>query len=82
MRCGVLYFSKRYNEANNKYLKLYDPKQELKRIIQFDTNHLYGYAISQFLPTNGFKWIDPKEFDSNKYNTNSSKACLLEFDFE
>ena len=23
----------------------------------------FGYAMSKFLPTNGFKWIDPKEFD-------------------
>ena len=39
----------------------------------------YGYAMSKFLPTNRFKWID---FDSNKYNSNSSKGCFLEFDVE
>ena len=27
----------------------------------------------KFFPTNGgFKWIDPKEFDLNKYTSNSS----------
>ena len=38
--------------------------------------------MSKFLPTSGFKWIDPKEFDLNKYTNNSSKRCLLEVDLE
>ena len=25
-----------------------------------DANNLYGYAMYTFLPTSGFKWIDPK----------------------
>ena len=36
----------------------------------------------KFLPTSGFKWIDPKEFDLNKYTSNSSKGCVLEVDLE
>ena len=38
--------------------------------------------MSKFLPTSGFKWIDPKEFDSNKYNSYSSTGCVLEVDLE
>ena len=38
--------------------------------------------MSKFLPTGGFKWIDPKEFDLNKYTSNSSKGCVLEVDLE
>ena len=34
------------------------------------------------LPTNRFKWIDPKEFELNKYTSNSSKECVLEVDLE
>ena len=45
-------------------------------------NNLYSYAMSKFLPTNGFTWIDPKNFDSNKYSSNSSKGCVLEVDIE
>ena len=45
-----------------------------------DENSLYGNAMSKFLPTSGFKWIDPKEFDLNKYTSNSSKGCVLEVD--
>ena len=63
-------------------MKSYDPKQESKHIIYLDANNLYGYAMSKFLPTSGFKWIDPKEFDLNKYTSNSSKGCVLEVDLE
>ena len=47
-----------------------------------DANNLYGYAMPKFLPTDGFKWIDPNEFDLNKYTSNSLKECVLEVDFE
>ena len=36
--------------------------------------------MSKFLPTSGFKWIDPKEFNLNKYYCNSSKGCAPEVD--
>ena len=75
---GISYISNRYSKANNKYLKSYEPKQEWKYIIYLDNNNLYGYAISKFLSTVGFKWIDPKEFDLNKYTNNSSKECVKE----
>ena len=81
MRGGVSYISNRYSKASNKCLKSYDPKQESKHIY-LDANNLYGYATSKFIPTNGFKWIDPKEFDLNKYTSNSSKGCVPKVDLE
>ena len=51
----VSYISKTFSKSNNKYLKLYDPKQESKHIIYLDTNELYVYVMSKFLPTSGFK---------------------------
>ena len=38
--------------------------------------------MSKFLATNGFKWIDLKDFDSNKYNNNSWTGSVLGVDFE
>ena len=53
-----------------------------QNIIYLDANDLYDYAMSKFLPTSPFKWIDPKQFDLNKYSRNSSKACVLEVNLE
>ena len=82
MRGRVSYISNRYSKANNKYLKSYDPIQESKHITYLDANNLYGYAMFKFIPTSGFEWIDAKESDLNKYTSNSSKGCVLEFDLE
>ena len=82
IRGGVSYISNRYSKANNKYLKSYDPKLESKHIIYLDTNNLHGHAMSKFLPTCVFKWIDPKEFGFNKYTSTSSKGCVPEVDLE
>ena len=82
MKGGVSYISNIYSKAKSKYLKFYNPKQEAKHIIYLDANNLYCYAMSKFLPTSGFKWIDLKEFDLNKYTSNSLKGCVLEVDLE
>ena len=81
-RGGISCISNRQSKANNKYLKSYDPGQELKHIIYLDANNLFGYAMSKFLLTSGFKWIDSKEFHLNKFTSNSSKGCVLEVDLE
>ena len=60
---GVSYISSRYGKAKNKYLKSYDLKQKSEHIIYLDANNLYGNAMSKFLLTKRFKWIDPKEFE-------------------
>ena len=82
MSSGVSYIANRYSKANNMYLKSYEPKEESKHVIYLDANNLYGYAISKFLPTSSFKWIDPKEFEIHKYTSNSSKGCVIEVDLE
>ena len=66
MRGGVSYISNIYSKVNNKYWKSYGPKQESKHITYLDANNSYGYAMSKFLPTSGFKRIDSKDFDLNK----------------
>ena len=52
MRSGVSYISNRYSKVNYKYLISYYSKQ----IIYLDENNFYGYAMSKFLLTSGFKW--------------------------
>ena len=57
IRGGITHISKRYSEANNKYMKNYNPEKKSKFIQYLDANNLYGWAMSQSLPTHGFKWI-------------------------
>ena len=57
IRGGITHISKRYAEANNKYMKDYDPEKESTYIQYLDANNLYGWAMTQNLPTHGFKWM-------------------------
>ena len=58
IRGGISHISKRYAEANNKYMKDFDKTKPSTFIQYLDANNLYGWAMSQKLPTHGFKWID------------------------
>ena len=57
IRGGMTHISKRYAEANNKYMKDFNPDKPSSFIQYLDANNLYGWAMSQALPTNGFKWM-------------------------
>ena len=62
LRGGVAMISKRYAEANNKYMDdLYDPSKPSKYIIYLDANNLYGWSMSEPLPTGDFAWLDADE---------------------
>ena len=58
---GVL--GKQYVKANNKYIKDYDFKKPSNYFLYLDANNLYGWAMSQPLPTGDFKWEDPDNYD-------------------
>ena len=79
-RGEISYVSNRCSKSNQKYLKLYDLKQESEDIMNLDGNNLYGFAMSNFFPTSGFKWIYLKEFDLNEHISNGSKIWVLEVD--
>ena len=55
MRGGVSYIANRYGKANNKYMKEYDEKAPSKYTMHLDVNNLYGWAMTQYLPTGGFQ---------------------------
>ena len=57
IRGGITHISKRYAEVNNKYMKNYNPNKKSSFIQYLDANNLYGWAMSQQLPTHGFKWM-------------------------
>ena len=85
MRGGISYIANRYGKANNKYMKNYDEKAPSKYIMYLDANNLYGWAMSQFLPTGNFKWLSQKQIEKTnlgKYTENSKKGLILEVDLE
>ena len=83
MRGGISYIANRYGKANNKYMKTYDEKAPSKYIMYLDANNLYGWAMSQYLPTGGFRWMTEKQIDNidlAKYKEDSKKGLILEVD--
>ena len=58
IRGGICHSIHRYAKMNNKYMKYYDKNKESSYIEYLDANNLYGWAMSQRLPVNGFKWIN------------------------
>ena len=84
-RGGVRYIANRYGNANNKYMKEYDEKAPSKYIMYLYANNLYGWAMSQYLPTGNFKWMTDKEIskiDLGKYKADGKKGLILEVDLE
>ena len=64
MRSRVSYLANRYGKANNKYMKEYDEKVPSKIIMYLDDNNLYRWALSQYSPTRGFRWLTEKEINN------------------
>ena len=85
MRGGISHIAKRYSKTNNKYMKCYDEYEESNFIIYLDANNLYGWAMSQYLPYSGFKWLNQKDidrFDANSIAENSPIGYILEVGLE
>ena len=86
IRGGICHAVHRYTKADNIYMKDYDSSKESSYIQYLDTNNLYGAAISEKLPINGFKWVNDI-FEINEkfvksYDKNSDKGYILEVDVD
>ena len=63
--------------------EIFSPSEVTKYIMYLDANNLYGWAMSQPLPVDGFMWMTPAELQ--KWNTISNKegkGTILEVDLE
>ena len=56
IRGGICQAIHRYAIANTKYTKNCDKNKKLLHLTYLDINKLYGWARSQKLPVDGFKW--------------------------
>ena len=88
IRGGMCHAIYKYAKANNKYTKNYNKDIESSYLEYLGANNLYGWAMSQKLPVNNFKWIkkyDLSKFDENfikNYNENSDTGYIIEVDVE
>ena len=87
IRGGICHAIMHYAEANNPYMgrTKYKPDKESSYLQYLDANNLYGWAMTQKLPTHEFKWVeDPMQIDSNfvlNY-TDGEDGYVLEVDAE
>ncbi|XP_033729639.1 uncharacterized protein LOC117318793 [Pecten maximus] len=85
LRGGISMISHRFAEANNPYVPGYDPMKPTEYITYLDANNLYGWAMSQYLPTHGFAWLNDNEKDMLDITTVPNDATggyILEVDLE
>ena len=86
IRGVICHVINRHAKANNKYMKSYDENKQSSYIQYLDTNNLYGWAMSQKLPVNNFKWVKNKpEIDQKfikSYDEDSDKGYIFEVDIK
>ena len=58
IRGGICHSVLRHAKANNKYMKDYDENKDDYFLIYTDYNNLYGKAMSEKLPVDGFEWVE------------------------
>ena len=49
--------AQKYGRATNKYMKLFDKDNRSKHKINCNVNNLQRLAMTEKLPTGGFKWL-------------------------
>ena len=86
IRDGICQAIHKYAKANNKYMKNYVKRIISSYLMYLDANNLYGWAMSQKLSLNGFKWIKRlSKFDElfiKNCDENSGKGYILDVDVE
>ena len=76
IRGGICHAVHRYAKANNEYMKNYDKSKESSYIQYLDANNLYGAAMSEKLPINGFKWVNDTSGINGKFVKSYDKKIL------
>ena len=83
LRGRISYIAKRYAKTNNKYMNDYDPKKPSTFISYFDMNNFYGWAMSEYLPYEGFEWQkNVDEFDVMSISEKNPIEYFLEADLQ
>ena len=81
IRGGITQAVRKYAAANNPYMgDKFNPNEDTTYLQYLDTNSLYGRAMSQPLPTGGFKWVDVNPNAISELATRTDKGYVLEVD--
>ena len=82
LRGGISVICNRYSKANNKYIDDYNPNEKSKFIMYLDANNLYGWSMTQYLPSGKFKFFDTENFDVSKVEDDDKYGYILKIDLE
>ena len=83
IRGGISTIMKRYAKANNSYMKDFNQNEPSNYIQYLDANNLYGWAMSQPLPVNGFRLMSEAELRNWETICNErGNGCILEVDLD
>ena len=74
IRGGITQTVKRYSRTNNRYMMDYDPKEPSRYLQYLDANNLYGWAMSQPLPTGGFRSVDVRPEEVKKLSVREDRG--------
>ena len=81
IRGGIIQSVNRWAKANNPYMgSEFIPDKPTRYLQYLDANNLYGWAMSQHLPTSGFKWVEIEPGKIRKLAKCKSKGYILEVD--
>jgi hypothetical protein len=88
IRGGMSFIANRAAKANNMFMADFDPDAQSSFIEHLDANNLYGWSMSRFLPTGGFRWVPEAELASvmggycGGLSLDYHKGYVLEVDLE
>ena len=85
LRGGISMISNRFSKANNPRVPNFNPDEDRSYIMYLDANNLYGWAMSQSLPTGDFEWLSQEEISNFNLETvqdDGEEGYILEVDLE
>ena len=75
IRGGITQAVRKHAAANNPYMgDKFDPDENTTYLQYLDTNNLYDWAMSQPLPTGGFRWVDIEPNEISELATRTDKV--------
>ena len=78
---GISLIGNQIAEANNERIgEKFDSKLEKTFILLLDANNLYGYAMSEYLPYGGFRWVEEMNYDSESMTKLTQRILELKDD--